>query len=39
MRGMDEVLTGRRIISVNQRRKDLRVPFPKDLKSSLEGAV
>ena len=39
MRGMDEVLTGRRIISVNQRRKDLRVPFPKDLKSSLEGAL
>lgn len=37
MRGMDAALRGRRIARVDVRRKDLRVPFPKDLAKKLEG--
>ena len=37
MRGMDAALRGRRIAHVDVRRKDLRVPFPKDLAKNLTG--
>ena len=37
MRGMEAALRGRRIARVEVRRKDLRVPFPKDLAQKLEG--
>lgn len=38
MRGLEPVLTGRTIARIETRRADLRVPFPKDLKKTLEGA-
>jgi formamidopyrimidine-DNA glycosylase len=37
MRGLEPVLTGSEIAKVQVRRKDLRIPFPKNLKQSLEG--
>lgn len=37
MRGMEAALCGGRIARVDVRRKDLRVPFPKDLAKKLEG--
>jgi formamidopyrimidine-DNA glycosylase len=37
MRGMEAALRGGRIAHVDVRRKDLRVPFPKDLAKKLEG--
>lgn len=37
MRGLEPVLKGGTITSVQMRRKDLRIPFPKDLKRKLEG--
>ena len=36
-RGMESVLKGRTITHVDQRRADLRVPFPKNLKDILQG--
>ena len=35
--GMEKHLLGRRINSVDLRRKDLRFPFPSDFRNSLEG--
>ena len=37
MRGLKPVLEGRRILGVEQRRKDLRFPFPKDFSKRLAG--
>lgn len=37
MRGLEPVLKGSEITSAQVRRKDLRIPFPKDLKKKLEG--
>lgn len=37
MRGLLPVLKGQQIEGVQLRRKDLRIPFPKGLKQSLEG--
>lgn len=37
MRGMEKVLHGAQIATVEQRRPDLRVPFPAKLKQTLEG--
>jgi formamidopyrimidine-DNA glycosylase len=37
MRGLTPVLKGGMIAAVQVRRKDLRVPFPKDLQTKLEG--
>lgn len=37
MRGLEQAVLGLSIETVDQRRKDLRVPFPKDLKKKLEG--
>src|SRR5690606_5655854 len=37
MRGLTPVLSGRVISAVETRRKNLRTPFPADLKQSLEG--
>ncbi len=36
-RGMEKALKGRIITNVNQRRKNLRVPFPANLSRKLEG--
>lgn len=36
-RGLIPVLEGRRIAALTLRRKDLRIPFPKDLKARTEG--
>ena len=36
-RGLVPVLEGRRIARLTLRRKDLRIPFPKDLKARAEG--
>lgn len=36
-RGLQPVLEGRRIVRLTLRRKDLRIPFPKDLKARTEG--
>lgn len=36
-RGLQPVLEGRRIARLTLRRKDLRIPFPKDLKARTEG--
>ena len=36
-RGLVPVLEGRRIARLTLRRKDLRIPFPKDLKARTEG--
>lgn len=36
-RGLIPVLEGRRIAALTLRRKDLRIPFPKDLKARAEG--
>jgi formamidopyrimidine-DNA glycosylase len=36
-RGLEPVLTGRRFLQVDVRRKDLRVPFPEDLAARLAG--
>ena len=36
-RGLAPVLEGRRIARLTLRRKDLRIPFPKDLKARTEG--
>jgi formamidopyrimidine-DNA glycosylase len=37
MRGLKPVLEGRRILGVKQRRKDLRLPFPKGFAARLQG--
>lgn len=37
MRGMEAALRGQRIAAVDVRRKDLRVPFPKDMAQKLAG--
>ena len=37
MRGLDKAVRGLRIVKADQRRKDLRVPFPKGLKQKIEG--
>lgn len=37
-RGLEPAINGKVITAVKQRRKDLRVPFPKNLKAKLEGA-
>ena len=37
MRGLDKAVRGLRIAKADQRRKDLRVPFPKGLKQKIEG--
>lgn len=37
MRGLEPVLLGSKIKKIIQRRKDLRVPFPKNMKKRLEG--
>ena len=37
MRGLEKAINGGVIATVDQRRKDLRVPFPKGLKEKLEG--
>lgn len=37
MRGLEPVLLKAVITHVNQRRKDLRIPFPKNMKKRLEG--
>jgi formamidopyrimidine-DNA glycosylase len=37
-RGLEPALLGRRILRVDLRRKDLRFPFPADLRERLEGA-
>ena len=37
MRGLKPVLEGRRVTAVEQRRKDLRFPFPKDFATRLLG--
>ncbi|MGQ0484770.1 MAG: bifunctional DNA-formamidopyrimidine glycosylase/DNA-(apurinic or apyrimidinic site) lyase [Hyphomicrobiales bacterium] len=37
MQGLKSVLEGRRILAVEQRRKDLRFPFPKNFAARLEG--
>lgn len=37
MRGLSPVLSGQLIRRIETRRRDLRVPFPKDLKKRLEG--
>ena len=36
-RGLEPAISGKVITAVQQRRKDLRVPFPKNLKGKLEG--
>ncbi len=36
-RGLENHLIGRRILSVQLKRKDLRFPFPNDFQSNLEG--
>ena len=36
-RGLEQVLVGRRIVSVDQRRTDLRIPFPSDFTARLTG--
>jgi formamidopyrimidine-DNA glycosylase len=38
-KGLAEAWTGQRIVSVEQRRPDLRFPFPPDLEARLEGAT
>lgn len=38
VRGLAHVLEGRRLVSVEQRRPDLRRPFPRDLGQRLTGA-
>ncbi|NCO04015.1 MAG: bifunctional DNA-formamidopyrimidine glycosylase/DNA-(apurinic or apyrimidinic site) lyase [Alphaproteobacteria bacterium] len=38
MRGLEPAMVGQKIAFVNKRRPDLRVPFPKNIKSVLEGA-
>lgn len=38
-RGLAPAMTGRRILRVEQRRPDLRFPFPVDFAKRLEGAV
>jgi len=37
MQGLKPVLEGRRILAVEQRRKDLRFPFPKNFAARLQG--
>jgi len=37
MRGLEPAMMNKKIARVNKRRPDLRVPFPKDIKSKLEG--
>ena len=37
MQGLKPVLEGRRILAVEQRRKDLRFPFPKNFAARLKG--
>lgn len=38
-RGLAEAWTGRRIVSVEQRRPDLRFPFPEELEARLTGSI
>jgi formamidopyrimidine-DNA glycosylase len=38
-RGLDPVMRGQEILRAEIRRKDLRQPFPRGLKTALEGAV
>ena len=38
-RGLVPVMTGRQFLRVEQRRKDLRFPFPKGFRERLEGAT
>lgn len=38
-RGLEPALTGQTIRSVELRRKDLRIPFPVDMRTRLEGAA
>lgn len=37
MRGMARAIEGREVVRVDPRRKNLRVPFPADLRKALEG--
>ncbi len=39
VRGLEPVLQGRRLVTVEARRADLRWPFPPDLRQRLTGAV